>query len=52
MVFNKDWVAEWPPFGEKAAYSVNRMFSLHYVYLYLVISHFGFEGKTVVLSYF
>ena len=31
-------------FWERAAYSVYRMFSLYL----LVISHFGFEGRTLV----
>ena len=35
-----------PLFGEIAAHSVYRMFCLHYD---LVISHFGFEGGTLLL---
>ena len=34
-------------FWERAAHLVNRMFSLYFVIL--VISHFGFEGGTLVL---
>ena len=36
-------------FWEKTASSVNYMFSLCYVYLYFVVSYFGFEGGSMVL---
>ena len=37
-------------FWERAAHSVNRVFSLYFAYCFcLVISHFGFEGGTLVL---
>ena len=36
-------------FWTGAAHSFYRMFSLNHVYLYLVISHLGFEGETLVL---
>ena len=37
-------------FWERAAHSVNRMFYLYFDLLYfLVISHFGFKGGTLVL---
>ena len=36
-------------FWERAAYSVYRMFSLYFDIVILVISHFGFEGGTLVL---
>ena len=32
-LFSSVWVAEWPPFGEIAAQSVDRMFSLDFDYL-------------------
>ena len=36
-------------FWERAAHSVNRMFSLNYVlFVILVASNFGFEGRTLV----
>ena len=31
--FSSVWVAEWPPFGGKAAHSVDHMFSLYFDYL-------------------
>ena len=31
--FSSVWVAEWPPFGKKAARSVSNLFSLYFVYL-------------------
>ena len=34
---------------EKAAHSVNRMFSLLCLFSALIVSHFGFEGRTLVL---
>ena len=34
-------------FWERAAHSINRMFSLHY--LYLLASNFGFVGGVLVL---
>ena len=37
-------VAEWPPFLEIAAHSVDHMFSLYFVFVILVISRFGYEG--------
>ena len=36
-------------FCERAAYSVYRMFSLYCDMILLVISHFNFEGRTLVL---
>ena len=33
IVFSSVWVAEWPPFGEKASHSVDHMFSLYFDYL-------------------
>ena len=36
-------------FWEKAAHSVNRMFSLLCLYVALVVFHFSFEGGTLVL---
>ena len=34
---------------EKSAHSVNRMFSLLCLFVALVVSHLGFEGRTLVL---
>ena len=34
---------------ERAANSVNRVFSLLCIFVALVVSHFGFEGRTLVL---
>ena len=34
---------------ERAAHSVNRVFSLLCLFVALVVSHFGFEGSTLVL---
>ena len=39
------WVAEWLPVWERAAHSVDRMFS----FVILVIPHFDFEGRILVL---
>ena len=36
-------------FCERAALSVYHMFSLYFDYVISVISHFGFEGGTLVL---
>ena len=36
-------------FGERAAHSVYHMPSLHFDIVILVISHFGFEGGTLIL---
>ena len=36
-------------FWERAAHSVNRLFSLQYVFVTLVVSHLDFEDGTVVL---
>ena len=36
-------------YWERAAHSVNRMFSLFCVFVALVVSHFGFDGWTLVL---
>ena len=36
-------------FWERTAHLVNRMFSLLGLFVALVVSHFGFEGKTLVL---
>ena len=36
-------------FQEKALHSVYCMFSLYFDIVILVISHFGFEGRTLVL---
>ena len=36
-------------FWERAAHSIYRMFSLYFDIVSLVISHFGFEGGTLVL---
>ena len=36
-------------FWERAAHSVNRMFSLLCLFVALVVSHFGFEGRNLVL---
>ena len=36
-------------FWERAAHSVNRMFSLLCLFVAFVVSHFGFKGKTLVL---
>ena len=36
-------------FWERAAHSVNRMFSLLCLYVALVVFHFSFEGGTLVL---
>ena len=36
-------------FCERAAFSINHMFSLYFDYAILVISHFGFEVGTLVL---
>ena len=36
-------------FWERAAHSVYRMFSLYFDIVIVVISHFGFEGGTLVL---
>ena len=33
FIFSSVSVAEWPPFGKKAAQSVDRMFSLYFDYL-------------------
>ena len=41
--FSSVRIAEWPPFGNKAAGSVSHLLSLSFVYkLYLFISHFRF----------
>ena len=34
---------------DRAAHSVNRMFSLLCLFVALVVSHFDFEGRTLVL---
>ena len=34
---------------DRAAHSVNRIFSLLCIFVALVVSHFGFEGRTLVL---
>ena len=48
IIFSSVSVAEWPPFLELAAYSVDLMFSfvfrLFVTLLNLVISRFGLEG--------
>ena len=36
-------------FWERVAYSVNRMFSLLCLFVALVVSHFGFESRALVL---
>ena len=36
-------------FWERAAHSVNRVFSLLCLFVALVVSQFGFEGRTLVL---
>ena len=36
-------------FWERAAHSSNRIFSLLCLFVALVVSHFGFEGRTFVL---
>ena len=36
-------------FWERAAHSVNHMFSLLCLFVALVVSHFGFEGRNLVL---
>ena len=36
-------------FWERAAHSVNRMFSLLCLFVALVVSLFGFKGRTLVL---
>ena len=36
-------------FWEKAAHSVNRVFTLVCPLVALVVSHFGFEGRTLVM---
>ena len=36
-------------YRERTAHSVNRMFSLLCVFVALVVSHFGFDGWTLVL---
>ena len=36
-------------FWERAGYSIYRMFPLYFDIVVLVISHFGFEGGTLVL---
>ena len=36
-------------FWERAAHSVNRMFTLLCLFVALIVSHFGFEGGTLVL---
>ena len=33
IIFSSVLVAEWPPFGKRAAHSVERMFSLYFDYL-------------------
>ena len=35
-------VAEWPPFGEKAAHSVGNLYLLYFVYLYFMYFPFWF----------
>ena len=40
------WVAT---FWKRAAHSVNRMFSLSCLFVALVVSNFGFDGRTLVL---
>ena len=42
-------VAEWLPFGERAAYSVNRVLSLYCLFVIMVLSHFGFEDRYLAL---
>ena len=37
-------------FWDRATHSIKRMFSLYYDYFFLVISLFGVEGGTLVLS--
>ena len=37
-------------FWESAAHSVKRMFSLLCIFVALVVSHFDFEGGTLVLT--
>ena len=37
-------------FFERAAHSVNRMFSLLCLFVALVVSHFVFEGMALVLT--
>ena len=36
-------------FWERATHSVNRVFSLYWLFVILVISHLSFDGKTLVL---
>ena len=50
MIFIYVLVAEWPPFG-KGLHILSTLCSLCYVYLYaaLTVSHFCFEGKTLVM---
>ena len=33
IIFSSVWVAEWPPFAEIAAHSIDHMFSLYFDYL-------------------
>ena len=40
FTFSSVWVAEWPPFGQKAAHSVGRVFSLFCQLVVLIISRF------------
>ena len=46
--FSSVLVAEWPPFGEIAAGSVDHMFSFVFC-LFVVTSHFGIESWIWVL---
>ena len=36
-------------FWERATHSADRMFSLLCLFVALIVSHFGFEGRTLVL---
>ena len=37
-------------FRERAVHTVNHMLTLYYDFVILVVSHFDFEGRTLVLN--
>ena len=56
MKFSKVKVADWPHFGENAAHTVKLyvvfvlcLLFVLCIFVILIVSHFGFEGGTLIL---
>ena len=48
-VFSYVSVAEWPPFGRELLIRFTVGSLVFWLIVFLIISHFGFEGETLVL---